>query len=145
MAEKKETITISEEDKKIIIMFWKRGFRNFTINSTFPGCRAHPKFSFRISEGMIFLEIDKNQHKNFTKAKEILRMQKIASFAKEKSIIFIRFNPDSSKSNFYKIEEVLEYYLGAYKICGKDEFIVRYLFYDGVEDSGEIIIKKVLF
>ena len=68
----------------------------FTFDKTVGGCsKRRPDAYLDLLTHIIIVEIDENQHKNYDTTCEIARINELFNDLGDRSIVFIRFNPDS--------------------------------------------------
>lgn len=64
------------------------------------GCsKRRPDVYYELAKHCVVVEIDENQHKSYTELCECRRLNEITNGIGGKSVIFIRYNPDSTKNN----------------------------------------------
>ena len=72
------------------------------------GCsKKRPDIYFELNTHCLIVEIDEHQHKTYDNSCECARINEIVNGIGGKSVIIIRFNPDTTKHNGKKMDLLL--------------------------------------
>jgi len=140
----KEKKTVKTKQKELIVKKFleTNNIQIFSYDKTVrSGCsKRRPDFIIQTTWGNIIIEVDENQHRNslYDCECEIVRMKQIYFDIGIEFLLYIRFNPDSYKSNhensftLYKKLVFLLKYIESYSLQKPEKNCsILYLFYDG--------------
>jgi hypothetical protein len=110
--------------------FIKETFSTYqiTFDKTVGGCsQRRPDVYIDLLTHVIIIECDENQHKNYDTTCEIARVNELFTDFADRSIIFIRFNPDAYTIDNKKIPSSFKYLkkFGVPSINNKEEWNTR--------------------
>jgi hypothetical protein len=145
ISNKKEWAVVRHLRKNIITKFTHDS--SIMLN----GCsKRRPDVFFDLDKHCVIVEVDENQHKSYQDVCECARINEIVNGIGGRSVIFIRFNPDTSKNKKTKINLNLAHKLELLIKTIKEEILYEHdkfqvkiiqLYYD--DDHDDYVEKKI--
>jgi len=96
--------------------------------------KKRPDVYFELDKHCVIVEIDEHQHRSYEDVCECARICEIVSGIGGKSVIFIRFNPDTTKHNNKRLK---------LELCDKIDLLVDTIKTELVKNYDTFIVKQI--
>lgn len=107
----------------------------YNTNKMLQGCsKKRPDVYFELNKHCVIVEIDEYQHNSYEDSCECARINEIVNGIGGKSIILIRFNPDTTKNKGKKLN---------LKLCDKIGLLVKTIKEELVKDYDKFQVKLI--